>query len=327
VSATSCEFHPCRGSNVPKTRVLGLLQPLPGDFLWNDATSGSLLVTWDHVMWFPVTWQPSPASCSLVGTQMFTKQECLAFYSHFQVTSAQITSLHGHFWSRGHVTSFPVMWVAPPASHSPVGAQMYAKRVFSAFYSHLQVTSGQMKSLPVTWGHVVISCHMTAIPGELQPCKSSNVHKTPVFGILQPLPGNYQRNGITLGSLLVTWGHLTPFPVTWLSPANSCSPVGGQAYRKPQFSAFYSHFQVTTGQITSLSSHFRSRDVISCHVNATSCVLQPCRSSNILKTWVLGLLQQLPGEFRSNDITSESLPVTWGRVTSFPVLWLPPPAS
>ena len=34
---------------------------------------------------------------------------------------------------------------------------------------------------------------------------------------------------------------------------------------------------------------------------------------------VFGLLHPLPGDFRSNDVTSWSLPVTKGHVTSFPV--------
>ena len=70
--------------------------------------------------------------------------------------------------------------------------------------------------------------------------------------------------------------------------------------------AFYSHSQVTSGQSTSLkgdSSHVRSRDVISCHVNATSCELQPCKISIVPKTQVFVLLQPLPGDIRSNDVT------------------------
>jgi len=72
--------------------------------------------------------------------------------------------------------------------------------------------------------------------------------------------------------------------------------------------------------------HVRSDDVISCHVTDT-CDLQPCRSWNVHKTRLTGLLQPLPGDFRSNDIPSGSLPVTWGDMTSFPVTLLPPPAS
>ena len=62
--------------------------------------------------------------------------------------------------------------------------------------------------------------------------------------------------------------------------------------------------------MTSLPDHFRSRDVIFCHVIATSCGLQQCTSSNVPKTWLTSLLRRLPGDFRSNDVTSGSLPVT-----------------
>jgi len=61
-------------------------------------------------------------------------------------------------------------------------------------------------------------------------------------------------------------------------------------YTIREFSAFYSHFQVTFGQMTSLPGHFRSNDVTSgslpvtlgrviiyCHVTASYCELQPCR--------------------------------------------------
>ena len=82
--------------------------------------------------------------------------------------------------------------------------------------------------------------------------------------------------------------------------------------------AFYSHLQVTSCQMTSLAGHFRSRrsrEVISCDVTATSSELQPCRSSNVPKSWLIGLLQLHPSNFRSNDITSGLRPVTW--VTEF----------
>ena len=58
-----------------------------------------------------------------------------------------------------------------------------------------------------------------------------------------------------------------------------------------------SHFLVTSG-------HEKSRDVISSHVTATSCELQPCRGPKVPKTWLIGLLQQLPGDSRWNDVTS-----------------------
>jgi len=149
-------------------------------------------------------------------------------------------------------------------------------------------------------------------------------------------------------------------------------------------SAVYSHFQATSGQMTSLLAHFRSpkitwrhflsRDcllwaiglkesrcavparfrpfaatsrwlpvkwrhfrvtfvhlrschVIFCHVTASSSELQPCGKWNVQYMWVFGPLQPLPGHFRSNDVTSGSLPETWSHVTSLSVTWLPPPAS
>ena len=53
---------------------------------------------------------------------------------------------------------------------------------------------------------------------------------------------------------------------------------------KLDLEAFYSHFQVTPGQVTSLPGKFRLHDIISFHVAATSFELQPCRSSNVPKT-------------------------------------------
>ena len=64
---------------------------------------------------------------------------------------------------------------------------------------------------------------------------------------------------------------------------------------KSEFSASYSHFWVTSGEITSLPGNFRSCDIISGHVTTTSCMLQPCGS---IKTRVFRLLQPLPGDFR-----------------------------
>ena len=72
--------------------------------------------------------------------------------------------------------------------------------------------------------------------------------------------------------------------------------------------AKWRHFQVTSG-------YMRSRDVNCCHVTA-SCEWQPCRGSNVPKTWLIGRLQPLPGDIRWNDVTSGSLPVTWGHYLS-----------
>jgi len=150
---------------------------------------------------------------------------------------------------------------------------------------------------------------------ELQPCRSSNIPKTWLIRLPQPLPGEFRSNN-------VTFGHMRSFPVMWRPPPATYSPV--KAKRHPNSISTLStatsrllpvkwcHFRVT-------SNHVRSRDVISCHVTATSCLLQPCKSSNVPKTRPIGLLQPLPGDFRSNHVTSGSLPVTWGSVMSISV--------
>jgi len=144
VTASSCELQPCRESNAQYTPVFGVLQPLPGDFRSNDVTSGSLMVTWGHTTSFLVTWLPPPASYSLVGSQMHRIRQCLAFYSQFQVTSGQITSVPVTW---GHVTSFPVTCMPPPVSYRLVKSQMHSVREFAALYSHFQVSTGQMTSV------------------------------------------------------------------------------------------------------------------------------------------------------------------------------------
>jgi len=280
LTASSCELRPCRKWNVLYTPVFGLLHPLPGDFRSNDVTFGSLTVIWGHVTSFPVTWLPPPASYGFVRSEMYSVLQFLAFYSHFQVISGQLTSP--------------------------------------------RVTSGHLRSRDV------ISCHVTSSSCELQPCRKWNVQYTPVFGILQPLPGDFRSNDITSGSLPVTWGHVTSLLATWLPLPASYSLVGNEMYSIRLFSAFYSHFQgllVKWRPFQFTLSDLRSRDVTSCHLTASSCELQPCRKWNVQYTQVFGLLQALPCDFRSNDNTSGSLPVTWGHVTPFPVTWLPPPAG
>ena len=57
-------------------------------------------------------------------------------------------------------------------------------------------------------------------------------------------------------------------------------------YTKREFSAFYSHFQVTSGESTSLRvtcGHVRSRDVISYHVTATSSSYSPVGTQTYTK--------------------------------------------
>ena len=76
-------------------------------------------------MTFPVTLLPPPARYRPVGAQWHPKRDLEAIYSHFQVTSSQMTSLSvtsGRGKSRDviSVTRLPLI-----ASYSPVRAQMY----------------------------------------------------------------------------------------------------------------------------------------------------------------------------------------------------------
>jgi len=93
---------------------------------------------------------------------------------------------------------------------------MRSIREFAAFYTHFQVTSGQMTSLldhfplpEMTWHHFLPrDCPVL----QATACKKWNVQCTQVFGFLQPLPGNFQSNDVTSGSLL---GHFWSPEVTW----------------------------------------------------------------------------------------------------------------
>jgi len=123
---------------------------------------------------------------------------------------------------------------------------------------------------------------------------------------------------------------MTSFLVAWRPPSASYSPIKLQTYPKLDLCAFtatskwlpvkWRHFRIT-------GCHVRSRDILSCHVTATSCELQPCKGSKVHKTRLVRLPQPLQGEFRWCDVTPGTLPVMWGHIMSFPVTWWPPPAS
>jgi len=146
----------------------------------------TLPVTWNHVTSFPVTWLPTRAIYSLVGSQTHSMRKFFgnvsasssyeqrlvgsqthsicqlsAFYSHFQVTS-------------GQMTSFPVTWLPPPASYSIVASQPHSIRQFSTVYIHFQVIPGKWHQFRVTSDHLrspdVLLCHVTA-SCELQPSR------------------------------------------------------------------------------------------------------------------------------------------------------------
>jgi len=174
-----------------------------------------------------------------------------AFSSHFQVTSGQITSLQAHFRSPEITWRHFLSRLPPPASYSLVRSETH----YTPLFGFVQILPGDFRSNHVTSAHLrwrdIISCHVTAFSYELLPCRKANTQHTPVFGLLQPLPGDFRSNNVTSGSLTVTWGHVTSFPATWLSPA-SYSLVASRMHSIRQFPAFYSHFQVTSGQMTSL---------------------------------------------------------------------------
>jgi len=166
-------------------------------------------------------------------------------------------------------------------------------------------------SLPVTWGHVT-SLPPTWLPPPAGDCLVRNeMYNICEFLAFYSLFQVTSVKWLHFRSLPVTWGHVMSFPVTWLpSPASySLVKVKCTVYTSFWPSTATSwiipgkcHFCVTLG-------HLRSRDVILSNVTA-SCELQLYRKWNVQYTQVFGLLQPPPGDFRSNDVTSGSLPVT-----------------
>jgi len=193
-----------------------------------------------------------------------------------------------HFWvTSGHQRSSNCISYHVTASScelQPCKSEMYSIHQLSTFHSHFRVTSGQITSLPghfrspvVTWHHFVWHAASSC---ELHPCRKWNIQYTPVFGLLQTVPGDFRSNDGASVSLPITWGHVTSFPVTWLPPPASYTIVKGEMYSIRQFLAFYSHFQVTSSQMTSFPGDFWSPEVTwghLCHVTASPCELQPCR--------------------------------------------------
>jgi len=274
-------------------------------------------------------WLPPPARYSLVGSQKNGIRKLPVFYSYFQVTSGQMS----HFRvTSGHLRSRDVICCHVTASSCKLQPCRKSKARCTPVSSILQilpgdfrlndVTSGLFRSPEVTW---VISCHMTASSCKQQPRKS-HARYTSVSGFPQPLPGDFRSNDVTSGSLPVTWGHVTSFPVTWLLPFASYTLVGSQTHSIRQFSAFYSHFQVTSGQMTSLPGHFRSPEVKWRHFLTW---LPPPASYSLVgsqtqHTPAFGLLQPLPGDIRSNDVTGHfrAPEVTWHHFLSLDCLLL-----
>jgi len=175
-------------------------------------TSETFPVMWGYGMSFPVTWPPPAASYSPVEAQTYPKVNLYAFYSHFQGTSGQMTSLLGHFRSRdGHLLRVSALSKIKPTENST-----YTPTATSSWlpvkWRHFRVTFGNMRSRDV------ISCHVTATSCELQPCKSSNVPKSRLIGFythfqatsgqMTSLPGHFRSREVTWRYFLSLDGHL-----------------------------------------------------------------------------------------------------------------------
>jgi len=256
---------------------------------------------------------------------MYSIRQFSAFYNLFQVTSGQMTTLPGHFPSPEVTWRFflsrdclllraTALYVVKCTVYAGFRPSIATSRWLPVKWRHFRVTSGLLRS------RVVTSCDVTASFYELQPCRNWNVQYTPVFGLLKSLPGALCSNDGTSGSLTVTWGHVTSFPVTWPPSCAGYSPVGSEMYSTCQFSAFYSHFQETSGQITSLPDHFRSPEVTWRHFLSRDFLLLRATGLLEVKCTVYASFRpskQLPGDFRSNDITCGSPLVTWGDKRHF----------
>jgi len=177
----------------------------------------------------------------------------------------------------GHVTSFPITWL-PPASYSLVGGQTNSIRQFSAFYSHFQVTSGQMMSLPSHFQSLevrdVISYHVADSSRELQPSRKANT----LYACFRPSTATSKWLPLKLHHFRITSCHPRSHEVISChvtASSWSYSLVGSQMHSIHKFSVFYIHFQVTSGQMTSLSGHIRSPEVTRRHFLSRDCLLQP----------------------------------------------------
>jgi len=227
-------------------------------------------------------------------------------------------SLPGHFVAWGHVTSFPVMWLPPTASYSLVGSEMYTIREFSAFYSHFQVSSGQMTSFPglfespeVTWGHFLSRDCLLLWATALKQVKCT------VYASFQHWTSTSRWLAIKWRHFRVTSDRLRSRDIAFChETASYCElqPCRKWNVEYTRALAFYSHFQETSDQMTSLPvtwGHVTSF----CHVTASYCEIQPCRKWNVQYMRVFGLLHPLAGDFRQ---------MTWlpGHFWSPEVTWV-----
>jgi len=138
--------------------------------------------------------------------------------------------------------------------------------------------------LPVKWRHFritsvhlrsrdVISCRVIASSCELQPCRNWNVQYTPAFAF-------HSHFQVTSGQMTSLPGHFRSPEVTWRRfLSRDCLHLRATALQGVKctvytFSSFYSHFHVTSGQMTSLPGHFRLPEATWRHFLSRDCFLQ-----------------------------------------------------
>ena len=115
-----------------------------------------------------------------------------------------------------------------------------------------------------------------------------------------------------LNYVVITCGHVTSFPVTWVPPFASYRPVEAQTYPKPDrpstatsrwLPVKWRHFRVT-------SNHVRSHDVIPCHMTAIFCELQPVGSQTYPNLHICDPLRNNPAHPAKIDFLLEAIIVT-----------------
>jgi len=192
-------------------------------------------------------------------------------------------------WS--HVTSFPVWWLPPPASYCLVGREMYSIPEFLACYSLFQLNSGQMTSLAgcfrspeVPWQHFLSrDCLLLRATAFWEV-------KCTVYAYFWPCTGMLRWFPVQLRHFRVTSGHLWSCDVISCHvTAYSCElqPCRKWDVRYSEFLAFYSHFQLTSGKMTSLTGHLRSPEVMWHHFLPRDCLLL-ATALNKVKSTVYG---------------------------------------
>jgi len=190
---------------------------------------------------------------------MYSIGEFKAFCSNFQVTPVKWR----HFRvTSGHQRSHDISCCHATASYF----EQHPSRKWNVQYT--QVFGLQHPLLDDFRSNDVTSGSQLVILGDLSHflsrdylllratlCSKWNAQYMRLFALLQSLPGDFRSNDVTSGhqrSRDVFYWHVT---------ASYCELyrlVESEMWSICEFSALYSHFQVTSGQKTSLTDHFRS---------------------------------------------------------------------